>query len=61
MKKMTDAQLVDLAKRAIALIKEGNEQATMALVNTIPVSQRAYFYVSLQGAVVDKKAKLQSK
>lgn len=55
---MTDAELADIALRAIGLIKDGDDRGAMALVNTVPESQRAYFYVSLRGAVDDKKKAL---
>ena len=61
MKKMTDAELVGLAKRAIRMIEEGNNEGATELVRTVPESQQAYFYVSLRGAVDDKKAQSQSK
>ena len=53
--RMTDEELADLARRAIALIKAGDEPGAEALVRKIPEAQRAYFYVSLRGAVRDKK------
>jgi hypothetical protein len=54
--KLSDAQLLDLAKRALAALAAGNSAAAEAAIRGVPRSQLDYFRRSLAGAIADKKA-----